>query len=469
MTNIILNTDSYKASHYLQYPPNTSYISAYLEARGCSEYDFKDVLFFGLQAYIKNYLAKPITKNDITEAKEILTQHGLPFNQDDWEYILNKYNGYLPLSIEAVAEGSVLPLRNVLAQVINTDPKLFWLPAYIETSLLRAIWYPTTIATYSWHCKKIIKKYLQQTSDNLDSLDFKLHDFGARGTSSYESAELGGCAHLVNFKGTDTLSAIIAAKKYYNHPMAGFSIPAAEHSTITSWGKDKEINAYQNMLDKYSGKDKLVAIVSDSYDLWNCLDNIWGKELKQQVINSGGVIIIRPDSGDPIKIVPKVIKKLMQIFGSYTNKKGYEILPDYIRVIQGDGVNIKIIEQCLELLKQEKISAENITFGMGGALLQKINRDTLSFAMKANAKCDSNNNWIDVYKSPATDTHKHSKPGRLALIKIDNQYQTIRASEINDYKQKYNVKNELIEIYKNGKLTQEDDFNIIRERANAKL
>ena len=172
--------------------------------------------------------------------------------------------------------------------------------------------------------------------------------------------------------------------------MAGFSIPAAEHSTITSWGKENEEKAFDNMLDKFSGKDNLVAVVSDSYDLYNAIEHIWGNSLKQKVINNGGTIIIRPIA-ETLSVVPNVIQKLMHIFGSHKNSKGYKALPDFIRVIQGDGVNIKTIEKCLAILKKMKISTENITFGMGGALLQKQDRDTLKFAV-ANARCDENNN-----------------------------------------------------------------------------
>ena len=278
--NIILNTDSYKSSHFLQYPGDTTHISAYLESRGGK---FKEVLFFGIQAYLKKYLSKPITSDDIKEAEHILHNHGLNFNKEGWEYILKEHKGYLPISIEAITEGSIVNNHNVLVQVVNTDPKCFWLSTYIETSLLRAIWYPSTVATYSWHCKQIIKKYLEETSDSIESLDFKLHDFGARGVSSYESAGIGGCAHLVNFKGTDTISGIITAKEFYSEPMAGFSIPAAEHSTITSWGKENEEKAFDNMLDKFSGKDNLVAVVSDSYDLYNAIEHIWGNSLKQKL------------------------------------------------------------------------------------------------------------------------------------------------------------------------------------------
>src|SRR3990167_4114273 len=220
--NLILNTDSYKASHYLQYPPNTTQVSCYIESRGGK---FSKTVFFGLQIFLKKYLSQPITQENIEEAEDFLRTHGLPFNREGWEYILKHHGGYLPLAIEAIPEGTVLPLRNVMLQIVNTDPRCFWLTTYIETALLRAVWYPTTVATLSWHCKAIIQRYLEETADHLDGLPFQLHDFGARGVSSQESAEIGDVAHLVNFRGTDTIAGILAAKQYYSEPMAAYSIP----------------------------------------------------------------------------------------------------------------------------------------------------------------------------------------------------------------------------------------------------
>ena len=183
-----------------------------------------------------------------------------------------------------------------MVQVINTDPRVPWLTSYIETALLRAIWYPTTVATISYGIKEIIKEYLDQTSDDTKAqLPFKLHDFGARGTSSQESAMLGGMAHLVNFQGTDTLSAIVGARRYYNANMAGFSIPASEHSTMTSWGKEGETDAYTNMIKQFAGEGKIFAVVSDSYDIYNAVSNIWGITLKEEVKKSGATLVIRPD------------------------------------------------------------------------------------------------------------------------------------------------------------------------------
>ena len=452
--NLILNSDSYKASHFLQYPPGTEYVSSYIESRGGQ---YPQTLFFGLQAFVKQYLTTPITCEEINEAEMLIRAHGLPFNREDWDYILNQYGGYLPLSISAAPEGSMIPTGNVLLQVVNTDPRVPWLTSYFETALLRAIWYPTTVATVSWQVRQVISRYLEETADSSEGLAFKLHDFGARGTSSNETAALGGLAHLVNFQGTDTVAAIVAAKRWYGADMAGFSIPAAEHSTITSWGADNEEAAYRNMLKQFSGEGRLLAVVSDSYDLWNALDNIWGGSLREQVINNGGTIVIRPDSGDPVEVVCATIERLMQRFGFQENSKGYRVLPNYLRVIQGDGVNPDSIQEILQAMKVKGQSAENIAFGMGSALLQQVNRDTQRFAMKASAIC-INGQWRDIYKDPVTDPGKRSKAGRLALVEEGGSWNTVRLEETTE-------RNQLVEVFRNGELLQTCDFDQVRERA----
>lgn len=457
MSNILLNADSYKASHYVQYPANTTVVSSYIESRGGM---FEQTLFFGLQAFIKQTLLKPFTQADIDEAEAVLVAHGLPFNKTGWQYILDTYNGYLPIEIQAVPEGSLVNTHNVLVQVKNTDDNCAWLTSYIETALLRAVWYPTTVASVSYACKQVIARYLAQTADNMEGLLFKLHDFGSRGASSFESAALGGMAHLVNFMGTDTLSAIVAARRYYQEPMAGFSIPAAEHSTITSWGRDGEQAAYANMLKQFSGQGKLVAVVSDSYDLWNAIDNLWGTELRDAVMNSGGTLVIRPDSGDPVQIVSTTIEKLMAKFGFRTNSKGFKVLPDCVRVIQGDGICLSSIEAILVEMTKRGLSADNIAFGMGGELLQKVNRDTQKFAMKASAVC-VNGVWRDVFKDPITDSGKRSKKGRLALVKnSEGQYQTIREQDLGQQQ------NQLRVVYRNGALLVDDSLAEIRARVS---
>lgn len=454
MKNLILMTDSYKASHWKQYPKNTTLVYSYIEARGG---DFPETVFFGLQMFLKKYLTKPITKEMIDEAETFFTAHGEPFNREGWEYILNKYDGYFPIRIKAVPEGRRVGLRNVLVTVENTDPACYWLTSYVETALLRAVWYPTTVATISYQTKKIIYDWLKATCDDPDGqIGFKLHDFGGRGVSSGESAEIGGAAHLVNFLGSDTVEGIIAANRYYNEPMAAFSIPAAEHSTITVWGKMNEAKAYKNMLTQFGGPGKLVACVSDSYDIYKAADQIWGTELKEDVLNMGGTLVIRPDSGNPPDVVVKLCYILGSKFGYTTNGKGFNVLNPAVRIIQGDGCTVQMIDEILRAMYDAGWSAENVAFGMGGGLLQKLDRDTFRFAMKASfAIVDGER--VNVYKQPVTDHGKDSKRGRLALVETMTGFETVVEGS------KWYDRDVLDVVFENGKLVKEYTLAQVRE------
>jgi nicotinamide phosphoribosyltransferase len=458
--NILLNTDSYKVSMFKQYPAGTTSVYSYIESRG-GRYD--STVFFGLQAFIKEYLLEPITQADIDVADEILTAHGEPFNRAGWEYILDKHNGYLPLVIRAVPEGTVVPVKNVLATVENTDPECFWLTTYLETALLRAVWYPTTVATQSKSIKNIIKDYLERTGDP-SLIDFKLHDFGARGVSSMESAGIGGAAHLVNFMGTDTVSGLLYAREYYNAGIAGFSIPAAEHSTITSWGRESEVNAYDNMLTQFAKSGAILAVVSDSYDVFNAASKLWGEELRQKVIDSGATVVIRPDSGDPVDVNRKLITILGAKFGYTTNSKGFKVLNN-VRLIQGDGVNELTIRSILGAFMAMGWSADNIAFGMGGALLQQVDRDTQKFAMKCSSITVDGENR-DVQKDPITDSGKKSKAGRVSLWTSGGEYQTSVEQPKGWTDKGFEWHPVLQVVYQNGALFNEIDFATVRANSN---
>ena len=449
--NIIFNTDSYKVSMFNQYPPGTNTVYSYIESRG-GKYDY--TVFFGLQAAIEKYLVTPITHADIDEAEKLLTLHGLPFNREGWEYIVDCHAGYLPVEIKAVREGSVVPVKNVLLTIENTDPKCYWLTTYLETMLLRAIWYPTTVATQSHSIKQVIKRELELTGD-VSGLPFKLHDFGARGASSYESAGIGGAAHLVNFSGTDTIVGMLFAMKYYGaNPTPGVSIPAMEHSTVTSWGRANESQAYRNMLEQYAKPGAILACVSDSYDVFNAAENIWGEELKAEVVNSGATLVIRPDSGDPVSVNVQLVKILGEKFGYTLNSKGYKVLNN-VRLIQGDGIDEGVIADILAAFRTRGWSADNIAFGMGGALLQKVDRDTQKFAMKCSA-IQVGDRWVEVRKDPITDPGKMSKAGRVTLYKDEEGYY----SGVEDWKD-----SELELVYANGVLIRYQSFDEIRELA----
>jgi nicotinamide phosphoribosyltransferase len=455
--NLILDVDSYKVSHFNQYPANTSHVYSYIESRGGK---FDRTVFFGLQIFIKKYLMNPITREMIDEAEEFYQVHGEPFNRHGWEHILKHHNGFLPIHIKAVAEGSIIPTHNVLVTVENTDPKCFWLTSYVETALLRAVWYPTTVATLSWHAKQEILSALYKSSDDpKGQIGFKLHDFGARGVSSLESAGIGGAAHLVNFMGSDTVTGVWYANKYYNAKMAGFSIPAAEHSTITSWGRSHEADAYANMVNKFGKPGSLVAVVSDSYDLMNAVNNIWGDQLKQTVVNSGATVVVRPDSGDPTKIPLDVIDALGEKFGFTLNSHGYKVLHPSVRVIQGDGINLETIKTLSKDLLSRGWSADNLAYGMGGQLLQGINRDTQKFAMKCSAIM-VNGEWRDVFKDPVTDPGKRSKRGRLMLTREPGSYTTLPVNSGFDYG------NLLHTVFRDGKLMRDQPFDDVRANSD---
>lgn len=455
MHNIIMNTDSYKASHWLQYPKGTEFVSSYIESRGGK---WTDTVFFGLQAFLKEYMSKPITMADVDEAAEFFAAHGEPFNRDGWEYIVTEHKGKLPIRIEAVPEGTVVPTNNVLVQVVNTDPKCFWLTSYLETALLRAVWYPTTVATNSKSAKCVILKYLEKTGDP-STIAFKMHDFGARGVSSYESAGIGGAAHLVNFMGTDTVSGVLWANKYYNSGVCGFSIPASEHSTMTSWGGEPgEIGAMANMVEQFGGPGKIYAVVSDSYSTTTATIIKWRK-LYKKVCEKGGTLVVRPDSGDPVVTPVNAVKYLMMWAGSTKNEKGYYVLPDNLRVIQGDGITSETIRSILSFAARERISADNFAFGQGGGLLQQVNRDTLKFAMKCSAIC-VNGEWRDVYKQPEGQMDKKSKKGRLSLNLYNGGYITTSIDT------KWGTPQMRV-VYENGDLLIDDDFDAIRQRAEA--
>lgn len=456
LDNLLLLTDSYKISHHKQYPPGTETIYSYFESRGGA---FPETVFFGLQYYLTRYLAgSVVTRSKIDAAENLLRPHfggsASLLYRAGWEHILEKHAGRLPVCIKAVPEGTAVPVHNVLMTIENTDPDCFWLTNYLETLLVQ-VWYGSTVATQSREMKRKLLTYLERTGDPA-LIDFKLHDFGFRGVSSVETAAIGSVAHLVNFQGTDTLAGIVLAREYYDEPMAGFSIPAAEHSTMTSWGRSREVDAYRNMLVQFPAG--LVAVVSDSYDIFHACGEIWGKELRADVLKRDGTLVVRPDSGDPATVVVKVLEILGDAFGTLTNAKGFKVLDPHVRVIQGDGINRDSMGAILEDVTQAGWSADNLTFGSGGALLQKLNRDTSKYAFKCAAATIAGVDR-EVFKSPVTDQGKRSKAGRLKLVLRDGVLQTVADDS------EHTEPDQLIEVFRDGRLLSPTTLAAIRKRA----
>ena len=464
--NFILRTDSYKLTHWKQYPEGMQTVYSYLESRGG---EFEKTLFFGLQYYLKKYLAKvKITMADIDEAEMFSELHfGTKenFNREGWEYIVKRLGGKLPVKIMAVKEGTLVPVSNVLASIENTDPNCYWLTNVIETLLMK-LWYPITIATNSFYCKKMIREALEKSGGITAGLLFKLHDFGYRGVSSEETAGIGGMAHLVNFLGTDTVRGIVFADNYYDAGVAGFSVPASEHSVACSFGDQAEMEYFYNMITTY--KTGIVSIVSDTYNVYNFVETM-STEYRDAILERDGVVVFRPDSGDPCEVNSKLIDKLWDIFGGTYTEDGYKVLVPQVRLIQGDGIDRDMLEKIMKMLIAKRFSVDNIVFGSGGGLLQKFDRDTCKFAIKASygtRMIDGKLHKFEIKKDPVTSKGKASKGGRLKLHKAGHGFMTMSSTDSGMWA---SYTDELEVVFENGEIKREQTFEDVRKTSELYL
>ena len=458
--NICLLTDSYKVTHHYFYPKGTEKIYSYLESRVGAE--FNKTIFYGLQYIVKKYLeGQVVTQEKIDEADNLISNHIGPdiFNREGWQYILDKHDGYLPIEIKAVAEGTPVDVSNVLMTVENTDNKSYWLPNYLE-SLLLQVWYPSTVATLSAEIRKLANFYLEVTGSSKDNLDFMLHDFGYRGATSTESSMLCGSAHLLSFSGTDTIPALTIPENYYNDSnLYGFSVQATEHSVMTSLGPEGEYDQILNVIK--NAKNGILSMVIDSYNYRNFLyeagDN--NSELNKAITNflavEGNKVVFRPDSGEPVSTTMDCLNILEEGFGSYLTDKGYKVFDSNIGLLWGDGLNYQKIRDILFAMKSNGWAAENIIFGMGGGLHSSLTRDTQRNAFKCSAQL-RDGVWYDIFKNPL-DSSKKSKTGRFKLVNNNKSFKTVSIDEDGeDYLQT---------VFKDGKLIVEDTFENIKSRA----
>ncbi len=454
--DVLLKADSYKYSHWKQYPDKTTLIYDYMESRG-GRYGI--TCFVGLQYYLMKYLSATITAERVDYANERITNHMGPgiFDYEGWMRIVNAHNGKLPVKIRAVKEGTVVPVKNVLMTMQSTDEQLPWVPSFLETILMK-VWAPTTVSTTSLTAKTLILKYLEETANDTSGIHFKLHDFGDRGVSSVESAGILGVAHLVHFMGSDTTTAMEVAKTFYKSVSSCYSIPATEHSSMTILGRDGEYVQMRRFIEQFADA-KLKACVSDSFDIDKAME-FWAT-LKDLLVDQGATLVVRPDSGDPIEMSLRCVRKLGDLFGWTNNRKGYKVLHSCVRVIYGDGLDKPlVIRDILENLKQNKWSADNIAFGMGGGLLQKCDRDTQKFAIKASAAI-VDEQLLMVRKDPITDPGKKSKEGILDLvIGEDGKFKTINRPDTQDYED-----SALTTVFENGEILVEYSLDEIRETA----
>jgi nicotinamide phosphoribosyltransferase len=475
--NPLLQSDSYKIAHSYMYPENMDCMFDYVEARKGGK--FNKAMFFGLQMFVKEYLLTPFTQEDIDKAAEFYNMHFPPmyqdqvFNREMFQYILDEHKGFFPVTIKAVPEGTIIPEDNVLCTFKCNDEKAASCVSFLETKATSYIWYGTTVATNSYFMRQSIIKYGNLTADNLDWIGFALHDFGARGVAP-GAQTVGGAAHLATgAMGSDTLEGVWAAQEFYGvaEGLPGYSIPATEHSVMCSEGRDGEMTVARRVFDRYAKEGGMVAMVNDTYDMVKHV-NDFAEIFKAEYMYTGVRWVTRPDSGYPPEVVVQTLRILEEHFGTTENEKGYKVLPNCVRVIQGDGIDGVMLEKVLLAVGDAGFSVENVAFGSGGGLLQKVNRDTLRFAMKA-SYIEVDGNGRDVFKQPVTQTgdyDKKSKAGELSLYRegTSGAFRTMplqQAKMLRELIGKDALTEVLEVVYENGVLVRDMTFDEVRANA----
>lgn len=490
--NPLLAIDFYKVDHRRQYPPNTTEIYSNFTARStkpCANIgiDFDNqVVMFGLQGFIKEYLLDFWDKffsgdcNDWIKHYKAVIESGLGIKDFNCDHLKSLHNlGYLPIRIKAIREGNLVPIGVPLFTIVNTHPDFFWLTNYLETLISSCLWKPITSATLAFEFRKLFEYYAKLTGSPEEFVLYQGHDFSFRGMSGIEDAVLSGAAHLTSFRGTDTVPALTYLAENYEVDapyIVGQSIPATEHSVMTCLGKDGEIDIIKQLITEVYPSGN-VSIVLDSYDFWHHL-TVTLKELKPLIMARDGKVVIRPDSGDPFKIIcgnphdtlesarAGALKCLWELFGGTINEKGYEVLDPHIGLIYGDSITLEIASKILAKMESDGFASSNIGFGIGSYTYQYVTRDTFGFAMKAtSAVIDGKRHAI--FKEPKTgDGKKKSAKGLLSVFRNPN---TNRLELLENVSELQECMGDLHTVFENGELLIQTTLPQIRKRIGIAL
>lgn len=481
-TNPITLIDGYKIDHRRQYPPGTRYVYSNLTPRASRIEGQHSVVLLGLQYFLRRYLMEEMdagfferSRVEVIERYRARLDGYLGANQIGLEHIEALHAlGYVPLRFCALPEGTPVPLRVPMLTVENTHPDFAWLPNYIETILCNVLWLPCTSATTAWRYRQLLDHYAALTGGDPAFVDWQGHDFSFRGLAGVEAAQLSGMGHLASFLGTDTIPALDLIEHYYGwmggEPLGG-SVPATEHSVMCAGGHDDELGTFRRLLELYPSG--VVSVVSDTWDLWHALTNIL-PTLRDQIMARDGKLVIRPDSGDPVKILcgdPEaepgtpahqgVVALLWQVFGGTATAggAGYRQLDPHVGAIYGDSITYERARAICERLAANRFASTNVVLGIGSYTYQYVTRDTYGFAMKATS-VDVNGERRDLFKRPVTDSGvKFSATGRLAVVEGKGELTLIERAT-----PEQEAASLLTPVWANGEFLREDHFNAIRHR-----
>jgi nicotinamide phosphoribosyltransferase len=501
--DVIFDIDGYKLDHRRQYPEGTEYVYSNWTPRASRNPEIKEVVFVGLQYFLKHYLEEEFGKffkSDVDRAVERYQKRidgYLGPNEIGTEHIRALHDlGYLPLRFKALPEGTSVPLRVPMLTVENTHPDFAWLVNYLETIMSATLWVPSTSATLAKRLRGVLLDWAEKTGSPAEFVDWQGHDFSFRGMAGLEAAQMSGIGHLTQFTGTDTIPAIEFAEDYYPSSadfFIGGSVAATEHSVMCAGGDDNEEDTYRRLIDLYPSG--ILSVVSDTWDLWKVLTETV-PNLKDEILARDGKLVIRPDSGDPVDIVcgtarfphdkhlfpdvegvddtrtaaeKGVVELLWETFGGTITETGHKLLDSHVGVIYGDAINYERMQDILSRLEAKGFASANMVFGVGSFTYQYNTRDTFGFAMKA-TNVVINGVEKPIFKDPKTDNgDKKSLKGRLAVIKgingrliaLDEEHSEVRDIAI------HNGMDLLTTVWEDGRLLVEHSFEDVRKRAQA--
>lgn len=479
--------DFYKVSHKDQYPANTEYIYSTWTPRQSRLIGIDKAVTFGIQYFVKEYLVDYFQKNffdrpiaEVVEEYNRVIKFTLGVESPDASHVAALHAlGYLPLKVRAVKEGTQVPLRVPMMTVENTVPEFFWLTNYFETLMSSEIWQPTTAATIANEYRRILDEFAVMTTGSTAGVEFQAHDFSFRGMSGLIGAANSGAGHLLSFVGTDSIPAILFHEKYYKadieKELVGTSIPATEHSVMCA-NVDEDLNEYESfkrlLTEVYP--TGIFSAVSDSYDFWKVVTETI-PSLKKEIMEREGKLVIRPDSGDPVKIIcgdPEatteherkgLVECLWDTFGGLETPLGYKLLDPHIGAIYGDSITLDRAYEICHQLEQKGFASLNIVFGVGSFTYQYNTRDTLGFAMKATSATIDGVEKL-IYKDPKTgDGMKRSQRGRVAVIKVDGQITFQDGLTRESYDANFADIDLMEDVFLDGQLLRDQSLAEIRE------
>jgi nicotinamide phosphoribosyltransferase len=485
----ILLKDGYKVGHKFQYPEGTTMVYSNLTPRKSRNANLHEIVFFGMQYFIKEYLINQFQEGFFDRDKdEVLAAYARRMNnylgKDSitYDHIAALHDlGYLPLEIKALPEGSLVPMKVPVFTIRNTRDEFFWLTNMLETLLSAIIWKPCTSATTAFQYLTTFTAYAHDTvGDDMSFVPWQGHDFSFRGMSGIEDALISGAGHLLCFSGTDTIPAIDFLEQYYNADceveLIGGSVPATEHSVMCMGGQQGELQTFEHLISEVYPQG-IVSIVSDTWDFWQVLTEFL-PALKTQIMARNGKVVIRPDSGDPVKIIigdneaqpgsPEAkgaIECMWETFGGTITARGYRLLDSHIGLIYGDGITPEKQVAILEGLKQKGFASYNVVLGLGSFTYEYVTRDTFGFAMKATYGV-VNGEGREIFKAPKTDDGtKKSARGLVQVYRNDDGTLAMKDQCTWDEE----TQGELKTVFKDGQLLVDQTLAEIKERISTQI